>query len=405
MTLRVLIFALLLAPVGWSQDWPQLLGPSRNGTYTGPFNPQAKFTQIWKKSIGEGFSPPAVAGSRVIVFHRKGANEIIESLDAATGASQWTFAYPTAYRDDFGFSDGPRAVPLIDGDFVYTYGADATLTCVELRTGKKVWSLDSKKEFGVRKEYFGAAISPMIDGDKLMMNIGGANGAGIIALNKTTGKTIWKVLNTEAGYASPTMATINGEKHALFFTREGIVDIDPANGRIRFQLRWRARSATTVNAATPIVSGNQVFVSASYGTGAVLLTINGDTAKEVWSGDESLSNHYATSVLKSGYLYGYHGRQDIETQEFRCIDWKTGKVKWSIKGFGAGSVTLAGDHLLLLKEDGNLVVMPATPDAAPNPIKTLKISASPIRSFPALANGRLLIRTLSNELIALQTTQ
>ena len=374
-----------------AQDWPQLLGPERNLVYQGAWSEKSSFAQVWTKAIGAGFSAPVVAQGRLLIFHRQNNREILDSLDPATGKQQWSASYPTGYRDDFGFSEGPRATPTVDGELVFTYGAEGTLQCTNLKTGAKVWQLDARKEFGIRKEYFGTGCSPLVEGNRVLMNIGGASGAGIVALDKLTGKTLWKALTHESGYSSPIAATIGGARHALFFTREGLVDADPATGRIRFEQRWRARMAASVNAAVPVVVGDEVFVSSSYGAGAALWKIQGDQASQVWSGDDSLSNHYSTSVYKDGFLYGFHGRQE-QGQELRCIEWKTGKVKWSVADLGAGTVTLAGTHLFVLKENGELLVAPADPKRF-RPVNKIKVAEPTLRAYPALSGGRLYVRT------------
>jgi outer membrane protein assembly factor BamB len=387
--LRGIRLAFLLAPLILAQDWPQHLGPRRNGTYDGPWSAKSTFSQLWKRPVGEGFSAPVVAGGRLILFHRQDASEVVESLDPQTGKTQWTFKYPTTYRDDFGFSEGPRGTPAVASDRVYTYGAEGMLHCLNLGGGTKVWSVDAR-QLGMRKEFFGTGCSPLIETGRVLMNLGGASDAGIAAFDAATGKVLWKALRDEAGYSSPVAASIGGQPHALFFTREGLVDADPASGRIRFQYRWRARQQASVNAATPLVAGNQVFLSSSYSTGAVLLNIEGDAAKPVWSGDESLSNHYSTSVLKDGYLYGFHGRQEYG-QQLRCVEWKSGKVQWSVDSFGAGTVTLAETHLFVVKENGELVIAPVSPKAF-QPARTVRLLSGAVRSYPALAAGRLYIR-------------
>jgi outer membrane protein assembly factor BamB len=379
-------FSVLMA-----QDWPQHLGPTRDGRYTGPWSEKSTFSQVWSRKVGEGFSGPVLAGGLLILFHRQGGQEVVESLDPATGKTQWTFSYPTAYRDDFGFSEGPRGTPAVSDNRVYTYGAEGMLHSIDLGTGKKVWSIDTRKEYGVRKEFFGTGCSPLVDNGRVLMTLGGTNDAGIAAFDAASGKLLWKALGNEAGYSSPVMASIGGAPRALFFTREGLVDADPATGKIRFQYRWRARQQASVNAAVPLVSGSQVFLSASYGTGAALLEIASAPPKVIWSGDESMSNHYATSVLREGYLYGFHGRQEYG-QELRCVEWKTGKVMWKVEGFGAGTVTLAGTHLLVLREDGELVVAPASPKAF-QATRKVKLLPGTVRPYPALAAGRMYARS------------
>ncbi len=381
---------LLFATSVFAQDWPQFLGPDRNGASPDAWNDKTSLGRVWKRSLGEGFSAPVVASGRLIVYHREGSQDKIESLDPATGKNQWTYAYTTGYRDDFGFSEGPRSTPAVSEGRVYAYSAEGLLHCVNLADGKKVWSLDARKEFGVRKEFFGTACSPLVDGSRVLMNIGGADGAGIVAIDKATGKTLWKALDHEAGYSSPTAATVGGERHALFFTRQGLVDADPASGRVRFQHRWRARMQASVNAATPLVSGSQVFITTSYDTGAALLDLRGGSPKVVWSGDDSISSHYATPVLHDGHLYGFHGRQETG-QSLRCIEWATGKVRWNVDGMKAGTVTLAGNRLLVLAEGGELTVAPASPEGF-KPIRKVRVADSVVRAYPALAGGRLFVR-------------
>src|SRR5260370_18842918 len=157
-------------------DWPQFLGPTRNGVYVGPplaeSWPPGGPRVAWRKKVGEGFSGPVVAGNRVILFQRVGAEEVVEALDTGTGATQWRYAYPTVYRDDFGFDEGPRAVPVVVNGRVYTFGAEAQLHVVDLATGRKIWSVDAGTRFKVRKGYFGAAGSPLVEDGRVIANIG-----------------------------------------------------------------------------------------------------------------------------------------------------------------------------------------------------------------------------------------
>jgi hypothetical protein len=159
---------------------------------------------------------------------------------------------------------------------------------------------------------------------------------------------------------------------------------------VRYQFRWRARMAASVNAATPIVVKDQIFLSASYGTGAVLLQVANNAVKPVWSGDESMSNHYSTSVYKDGYLYGFEGRQEFG-QILRCIEMATGKVMWSVDGFGAGSLLVAGEALVIMRESGELAIAPASPRAFRFASRA-QLLPGVVRAFPALADGRYYVR-------------
>ncbi len=376
-----------------AQDWPQILGPERNGVYSGPpitrTFPKGGPPLVWTREVGAGFAGPAVAAGRLILFHRVGAREIVDALDAATGKPIWTVEYPTAYRDDFGFDEGPRAIPVIAGGRIFTHGADGMLQALDFASGNKLWAVDTRRDFSVPKGYFGAASSPVVDGDRVLMNVGGRN-AGIVAFDAATGKTVWTATSDEASYSSPVVADIAGQRTAVFFTRTGLVALDPASGSVRYQYRWRARVAASVNAATPLVINNQIFLSASYGTGATLLQVANGTVKPVWSSDESLSNHYSTSVHRDGYLYGFEGRQEFG-QSLRCIELATGKVMWNVDGFGAGTLLIAGDLLVITRESGELVLAPASPKAF-QPAARAQLIPGVIRAYPALSAGTFFVR-------------
>jgi outer membrane protein assembly factor BamB len=340
--------------------------------------------------VGRGFAGPVIADGHLILFERVKDRETIVALDVNTGQKVWTFDYDTKYQDDFGFDDGPRSAPTVSGGKIYTFGAEGMLTCLKASNGQKIWNIDIRTRYGFHKGWFGAAGAPLVEGNLVMLNVGGANGAGIVAFDKETGKQMWTATSDEASYSSGMAATIGNERHALFLTRAGLVDLEPVTGKVRFQFPWRSRNDASVNAATPLVIGDLVFISASYRTGAALLRVSGSKYEKLWSNDESMSNHYSTAVQKDGCLYGFHGRQE-SGQALRCVELRTGKVKWSDDDFGAGTVTLVDDQLLILRENGELVWAPASP-------KSLVISARTslmpgvVRAYPAYAGGILCAR-------------
>jgi outer membrane protein assembly factor BamB len=400
--LRVVCFAaatLAIVVCGFSRsntaatDWPQFLGPARNGTYAGPSLadswPAGGPKVLWRKQVGQGFAGPAVVGNRVILFHRVGSEEVLESLDAATGNSTWRYAYRTAYRDDFGFDEGPRAVPVVADGVIYTFGAEGQLHAVDLAKGTRLWSEDTMKRFAVPKGFFGAAGSPLVESGRVIANIGGDK-AGVVAFEAKTGKVLWTATDDDASYSSGVGATIGGRRLGVFLTRDSLVGIDPTSGAVQFQRRWRARLAASVNAATPIVIGDQIFVSAQYGPGAGVLRVNGSQLVDVWTSDDALSNHYATSVFYNGHLYGFHGRQEFGPS-FRAVEFQTGTVKWSQEQFRAGSLLLAGDRLVITREGGELVLAAASPQAF-RPIARAQILQGVVRPYPALADGLLYVR-------------
>lgn len=382
-------------------DWPQFLGPKRNGVYEGPAIsgswPASGPPLLWRKPVGEGFSGAVVQAGRLVLFHRLESRERVECLAAETGRPLWRYDYPTDYRDDFGFDGGPRATPSVWEGKVYTFGAQGVLHCLELDSGRKIWSLKTHQKFGVRKGFFGAACSPLVEDGRLFLNVGGRDRAGLVAFDARTGRVLWTVTDDEASYSSPAMATLGGRRQVLFFTRAGLVSVDPESGKVLFRFRWRARSRASVNAATPLAAGPFVFLSASYRTGAVQLKVTGSELETVWTSDESLSNHYSTSVIRGDHLFGFHGRQEYG-QSLRCVALQTGRVLWSRDGFGAGTLSLAGDRLVVLKENGELLLVGAAPQAF-RLIAKARILAPTVRAYPALADGRLFARN-RKELVA-----
>jgi len=396
-TRRSWFLTLLAAAPLAAADWPDFRGPNRNGIYpdsdiTATF-PAGGPPVLWEKQIGAGFANPVVSNGRLILFHRRGDEEIIEALDAATGAPQWRFAYPTGYHDDFGFDEGPRASPVVVAGQVYTFGAEGTLSCVSFATGAKIWQRNVNQEFSVDKGFFGAASTPLVDGRRVYLNVGGAKGAGIVAFDKDTGRTLWQTGDDEASYSSPIEAAIDGKDRLVFFTREGLLILEPADGAVVDRHRWRSRSRASVNAAMPVVAGDIIFLTASYGTGAICLQRTGGAFKELWSGEESIAAHYATPVHKDGVLYGFHGRQEFG-QEFRAVDLRSGKVLWTQPGFGAGTVLLAGNQLVILREKGELVLAEASP-AAYRETARAQVLSGQTRPYAAVAGGRLYARDIS----------
>ena len=350
--------------VAVSADWPQFLGPERNGIYRGPALAETWPAQgprvAWRKTVGQGFAAPVVAGNRLIVFHRVGPRGIVEALDPLTGASVWRYPYPTTYRDDFGFDEGPRAVPVVADGIVYTFGAEGQLHAVNVATGQRVWSEDTMKRFNVPKGFFGAAGSPLVEGGRVIANVGGPK-AGIVAFDAKSGQVQWTATTDQASYSSGVAATFPSGRRAIFLTRNALVGLDPATGTVAFRRNWQARANASVNVASPLVVGDPIFVSAEYGPGAGVLRVDGSNLVELWASDEAMSNHYATSVHRDGILYGFHGRQEFGPS-LRAVELRTGKVRWNQDQFRAGTVTLVGDRLLIVREGGEMILAPASPD-------------------------------------------
>jgi outer membrane protein assembly factor BamB len=388
------IFALLALPFLLAADWPQILGPNRDGRSTETklnWDWKAKPPAVaWSKAIGHGWAGVPVAGGKAFLFHRVDDEDILEALDAATGERVWKFAYLAKYRDDFGFDDGPRSTPTVGKDAVCILGANGDLHAVELRTGAKRWHRNVLKEYGADKGFFGVASSPVIADGTVIVNIGG-KGASLVAFDLASGKEAWKVGDDAASYSSPVVAKFGERSVVLAFTRAGLLGVAADTGAKLFDLPWRSRIDASVNASVPLVLDGHIFLTSSYGTGAILLKCDGKSIEEVWSNDKSLSCQYATPVRAGDHLFGTDGRADFNTGRLRCIEWKTGAVKWSRERFGCAGVIGVDSAFLAVTEAGDLVGFEANAEKYVERGR-VSILGEKVRAIPSFADGRLYAR-------------
>ena len=391
---RLALALLFTAPPVAAADWPNHHGPNRDN-----HSPETGLNWAWgaggppvawRLDVGSGFAGVAVAGGKVFLFHRVGDQEVLAALDPATGKEAWAYKARTKYVDDFGFDDGPRCVPVVAGGRVFALGADGDLHAVSAADGAKLWHRHLRTDYGTAKGYFGVAAGPVVVGDRLLVNVG-TKGAGIVAFDAATGRELWKATDDPGSYASPNVVTLGGKPLAVFFTRSGMIVLDPATGAVQYKLPFRSRLDASVNAAAPVVKGDEVLLTASYGTGAAVWKLGGAEPEEVWSNDKSLSCHYNTPVLAGEHLYGVHGRQEGGAAELRCVEWRTGAVKWSVERFGLAGVIGVDGGLLAVTERGELVRFAADPSAYKE-LARARVLDGTVRAAPALADGRLYVR-------------
>lgn len=392
--LMLAMLGLIVPGVAAAGDWPQILGPQRNGVADNEkladSFPKKGPPQVWQKEIGEGFAGVAVSDSKAILFHRVGDEERAQAFDAATGKPLWMRPFPTTYASSISPDNGPRCVPVIHDGRVFLLGAAGGLHCVSLADGKPVWSRDVVKDFGAPEGYFGIGTTPIVEGNKLLVNVGGKANSGIVAFAIADGSTLWQATDEQASYSSPVAVTQGGVRHVIFVTRLSALSIDPENGKVRWKLPFGARGPT-VNAANPLVLGDHLFLSASYGVGAVYAKFGKDKTQTVWENNDTMSSQYATCVVHEGLLYGVDGRADQGSASLRCFDPRTGKVQWTESNFGMATLILADRKLILVKEDGTLVLAAATPEKY-RELGRARVLSTTTRALPALSNGLLYVR-------------
>lgn len=382
-------------------DWPQILGPDRNGIAAGDevlvdeWPKEGPYT-LWQRDVGGGYAGVAVADKRTVLFHRMQGNEVTEALDAATGKTLWTDAHPTKFKPEVGGGDGPLCVPVIQGGRVFTFGAEGVLTCLDSVTGRRLWQRNTHADFGAQEGYFGAGSSPIVVGKLVIVNVGSAkNEAGIVAFSVATGETVWTKTGERASYSSPVLVSIADAPHLLIITRYRVILLDPVTGAIRWQFAFGARGPT-VNAANPLVLDDKhgkphLLVTASYGIGSLYGSFDKAGMTKVWAGTESLATQYCTPIARGGFLYAIDGRDDGPPGEFKCITQATGEVLWKEPNFGYGSLIFADGKIIATKVDGELVLI--KPDTAGlQVLARARPFSGTIRALPALAAGKLYVR-------------
>ena len=401
---RLLQLSLLLPSLLFA-DWPQYLGPDRNGiasdtTKIRLLSETEDYSTLWKVKVGDGHSSPVVADGKAVLHHRIGENEILQAFDSKTGKTLWKVEQHCSHSDSFDSNLGPKSTPTIAGKKVYSFGVGGQLTCTELETGKILWTHNAAEQFRSGKGFFGRCSSPIVHNNLVLLNLGGrqnAKGAGVAAFDATTGKLVWQATDHEASYASPILANLHNKPTAVFFTREGLVGATLANKtpNLLFDTYYRPTMHASVNAASAVHCGdNKLFASTCYGVGAALWEVAPDgKLQQLWQKQDLLDCHFATPVFHKGHLYGIHGRQESGTQ-IRCIDPAKGKLLWTTRTMTHGLLLIADNKLITLLESGELLIAKATPKGYQELARRQILGSG--RSYPAISNSTLYARDNRN---------
>jgi outer membrane protein assembly factor BamB len=406
--LRSLLVLALCCSLAGAADWPQWLGPNRDG---GSKESVAAWKEppkvVWHQPAGEGHSSPVVAGGKVFLHAKvkdKDEEEVL-ALDARTGQQLWRTAYPrAAFKSLFG--NGPRATPTVAGEHVYTFGITGVLSCFEADGGKQVWQVDTLKKFNAKNLYFGASCSPLVDGNRVLVNVGGRS-ASVVAFDKDKGDVAWKNLDDTASYSSPILTELGGGPQAVFLTGQGVVSLNPADGTLLW--KYGLVDALSESATTPVRAGNLLLAGTiTFGTVGLSVAKDGDKLKveEAWKNPD-LTCYFSTPVpVGKEHVYLVTGSKPLTTLEpeatLRCIDSKTGKELWQkakVGKYHASLLRTGNDKLLMLDDSGNLILLD------PNPKEYRDLARAKVCGMtwahPALAEGRLYVRD-GNEVFCLQ---
>lgn len=394
-----IVLALLFALNGFTigspladQDWPQWQGPDRTNISkeTGLLKqwPTGGPSVVWSiNGIGEGYGSVSMKGSQLFVQGAKSNQSVLFCLNRADGKTLWST--PLGKRGSQDKGSGPRGTPTIDEDRVYVLTETGDLACLSIKNGSVLWTQNILKEFGGGNPHWLLSESPLIDGNKLVITPGGAD-AGIVALDKMTGKLIWKTkgLSDGAGYSSCVVADVQGVRTIMTLTADAAVGVRASDGKLMW--RYQRVANNVANITTPIYSENKVFYTSAYDTGCALLELTAKgtevSAKEVYF-SRDMQNHHGGVVLVNGYLYGF------SNSILTCLEFATGKVMWKNRSVGKGSLTYADGNLYLLGENNTVGLAEATPQAYSEKGRfQIADQGWPSWAHPVVCGGKLYIR-------------
>ncbi|MFN9552235.1 MAG: PQQ-binding-like beta-propeller repeat protein [Pirellulaceae bacterium] len=376
----------------WSrdgEDWPRMLGPhgDNRSNESGvqlewPAGSEPKI--VWTLPTGVGYANGVAAYGRFFQFDRFEDTERLTCVHAETGKVLWTAEAPVEYIDMYGYNNGPRCSPLVDGGQVFVHGVAGRLACYRVEDGKLLWQRDLTKDYHVVPNFFGVGSAPLVVGDLLWVMVGGSpkdvaiapglldvakpNGTAMVAFDRWTGEEKYRLGNDLASYSAPILATLNGKTWCLAFCRQGLIVFDPTNGQIADTFAWRSEVFESVNAASPIVRANEIWLTETYGPGSVKLERKDGKLKDLWRDEKLQKNqamraHWATPILRDRYLFGCSGRNEPDAN-LRCVDWETGKVQWQVRNRDRTTLLAVQDHFFVYGEYGQLALMKANPDRA-----------------------------------------
>lgn len=391
----LLVAVVAVAAVARGDDWPQFLGPNRNGQSTetrwSSDWPDVGPPVLWKTNVGVGHSSVAISDGRLFTMGNKNDVDTVYCLDPQTGAGRWKYSY----RCKAGPYPGPHSTPTVDGAVVFTYSREGDLLCLEAKSGKPIWARNLKVELKSKGPRWDYACSPLVLGRMLIVHVGG-KGSSVVALDKSDGKLIWQCGDEVPSHSSPITFQVDGKTRIAMFTATALLGVDSASGKQLWQYPWENRPYNV--SATPIVSGDKVFISSAYGGGCALLKVAGDRVSEVWRGRQ-MSNHFNNCMLWKGYLYGTHGHTG-GSPPLRCLDFQTGEVMWSHRIRGGAALLLAGGKLILLTGEGELRAVDPSPDGYKE-VARAKVLNPVCWTPPVLSGGRIYGRNNDGDLVCL----
>ena len=384
-----------IGPPANADDWYRWRGPNLDGISTETDWKSDWSRQepkiAWTTAVGTGFSSIVVRVNQAFTIGHVDDQNVVYCLDVSSGDVNWKFGYH-AGLDDRDFEGGPTSTPTIDGDRLFVLSRAGELFCLKTSDGTIQWQKQIAEETDVRLPGWGFSAAPLVIGDNLLLNVG-ESGA---VINKHTGDLLWSSADRECGYATPVMIPQSDPATAILASGRAFIGVDIQSGRQLWSERWL--TSFNCNAADPIVHDGKMFLSSGYNRGAALFDLADGKPKLIWKTKE-MKNQIHSSVLFEGHLYGIDG--DLEAgARLKCMDWATGKVVWSVDDLRPGGMTIAGGKLMLLTEDGELIIAPASPNGWA-PAGRTQVLNGKSWTVPVLSGGRIFCRSIEGQVVCL----
>jgi outer membrane protein assembly factor BamB len=389
---RALVAAVLAVGVA---DWPQWRGPARDGALSAPLARAwpASLRPAWKAAAGIGHSSPVVAGGRVYLFARLGEEETLQAFDLASGRRLWQQGYPAPYRVNMAASahgKGPKATPTVADGRVFTLGIDGVLSAYDAGAGRLLWRKAFGKELGASSPEFGAAQSPLVDGGRVIVHVGGSGGGALAAFDAATGALAWSWKGDGPGYASPVLATIGGARQVVSLTERHMVGLAADQGQLLWQIPFT--TAYDQNVVTPVVLGDLVVYG---GIDQPLRAVRVTRAGARWSTAPAWENaevsvYMSTPVLAGGRLVGLSHRKK---GQFFAVDPGSGRTLWLSEGRQGENAALvaAGTTVLALTTEAELLVAD-TAGPAFKVVQRYTVAESATWAHPAITADGVLVK-------------